>query len=194
MPRQPRIIPPEGGLLHVISRGNNRRKLFLRDIDFKFYYTLLKKLKYEESIKIYHYCLMPNHVHLLVGVGEESDLSMFMKRLNLKYFYYYRKKHKYIGHLWQDRFKSKLIQEEQYLIQCGKYIELNPVKANLVKFPEDYLYSSYRYYGFGIKDKIIDEDPLYINFGSNITTRQLSYRRMVVDEIIYQKSMDMSIV
>ncbi len=92
MPRDARLIPAEG-FLHVMCRGNNRRKLFLRPRDFKTYYLFLKKLKEEEALKIFHYCLMPNHVHLLVGVNTESNLSRFMQRVNLKYFYYYRGNH-----------------------------------------------------------------------------------------------------
>ena len=186
MPRQARIIPPEG-FLHVISRGNNHRKLFLAKKDFKIYYMLLKKLKEEELIRIYHYCLMSNHVHLLAGVEESSNISRFMKRLGLKYFYHYKKKHNYTGHLWQDRFKSKIIERDEYLIQCGKYIELNPVRAGIVKIAEDYPYSSYLYYGLGIKDKLIDEDPLYADFGSDNINRQLKYRKMIIDEVSYKR-------
>lgn len=186
MPRQARIIPPEG-FLHVISRGNNRRKLFLVKNDFRIYYMLLNKLKEEESIRIYHYCLMSNHVHLLAGVGESSNISRFMKRLGLKYFYHYRKKHNYTGHLWQDRFKSKIIERDEYLMQCGKYIELNPIRAGIVKIAEDYPYSSYLYYGLGIKDKLIDEDPLYADFGSDNINRQLKYRKMIIDEVSYKR-------
>ncbi len=186
MPRQPRIIPPEG-FLHVISRGNNRRKLFLIQKDFRVYRLLLKKLKQEESIKIYHYCLMINHVHLLIGVGEDSNIARFMKRLGLKYFYYYQKRYNYTGYLWQGRFKSKIIEDDGYLIQCGKYIELNPVRAGVVKIAQDYPYSSYRYYGLGIEDKLIDEDPLYKEFGKNIASRQLSYSNMIINEASCKK-------
>jgi putative transposase len=186
MPRQARIIPPEG-FLHVISRGNNHRKLFLAKNDFKIFYMLLNKLKEEESIRIYHYCLMSNHVHLLAGVGENSNISRFMKRLGLKYFYHYKKKHNYTGHLWQDRFKSKIIERDEYLIQCGKYIELNPVRAGIVKIAEDYPYSSYLYYGLGIQDKLIDDDPLYADFGRDNINRQLKYRKMIIDEVSYKR-------
>ncbi len=188
MPRPPRLIPPEG-FLHVISRGNNRRKLFLYPKDFKIYYLLLKKLKQEESIKIFHYCLMSNHVHLLLGVSEDSNLSNFMKRLNLKYFYRYKKRHGYAGHLWQDRFKSKLIEKDEYLIQCGKYIELNPVRAGIVKAPEDYPYSSYRYYGLGLEDGLIDNDPLYMDMGQTAIKRQSNYKNMIIGEIIDKKGL-----
>lgn len=186
MPRLARIIPPEG-FLHVISRGNNRRKIFLNPRDFKAYYLFLKKLKKEEAIKIFHYCIMPSHVHLLVGVGESSNISKFMKRVNLKYFFYYSKKHNYIGHLWQDRFRSKLVEQDAYFIQCGKYIELNPVRANIVKSPEDYPFSSYLHYARGIKDALVDDDPLYLDLGDTAFIRQLAYRDKV-DESVYERA------
>lgn len=185
MPRQARIIPPQG-FLHVMCRGNNRRKLFLHSRDFKLYYLLLKKLKDEESIEIFHYCIMPNHVHLLAGVRENSNLSKFMKRLNLKYFYCYRKKHNYTGHLWQGRFKSKLVEKDEYFIQCGKYIELNPVRANIVKLPGDYPFSSYHYYGLGVKDALITDDPLYVDLGDTIAARQLAYRNIIINDMVYK--------
>ena len=128
MPRDRRYIP-ETGFLHVISRGNNRRKIFRYERDLEAYYLILLKSKAEDRINISHYCLMTNHVHLIVSVGEDSDLSRFMKRVNLKYVYHYRRKYTYYGHLWQDRFKAKAIGREEYLIQCGKYIELNPIRA-----------------------------------------------------------------
>ncbi len=181
MARQPRLIPPQG-FLHVICRGNNRRKLFFHPRDFRIYERELIKLKHQEQIKILHYCLMPNHIHLLVGVRETSDLSRFMKRLNLKYFFYYRKKHIYTGHLWQDRFKSKIIEEESYLIQCGKYIELNPVRAGIVHSPEEYIYSSYLHYIRGTKDDIVDSSPLYSDLGNTVEKRQAAYRNIMIKE------------
>ena len=191
MPRAARILP-EVGFLHVISRGNNHRKLFFRHQDYKIYYQLLVRLKYEESVRIFHYCLMSNHVHLLVGISQKSDLSNFMKRLNLKYFYHYRKRCNYVGHLWQDRFKSKLIDKDEYFIQCGKYIELNPVRANMVNMPEDYLCSSYRYYSLGLKDKVVDEDPFYGDLGNNYLSKQIAYRKMVISEIIPEKIINLA--
>lgn len=186
MPRCARVIPPEG-YLHIISRGNNRRRLFFHPRDFKIFLKLLKELKNEESIKIFHYCIMPNHVHLLIGVGEGSNLSRFMKRLNMRYFYYFKKKHNYSGHLWQDRFKSKIIEKDEYFIQCGKYIELNPVRANIAKSAQDYPYSSYGYYTFGLIDKIIDDDPLYLDLGNYEKKRQLNYREMFISTFAYEK-------
>jgi putative transposase len=130
---------------------------------------------------------MPNHVHFLVGIDEQSNLSNFMKRLNLKYFYHYRKRRTYVGHLWQDRFKSKLIDNDAYFIQCGKYIELNPVRAGIVETPEDYEFSSYGYYAFGRADRLIDEDLFYHGLGQTPQQRQCAYRKMLINEIVPEK-------
>lgn len=181
MPRQARNIPSIG-YMHVISRGNNKRRVFRYDRNKKQYYTYLKGCKYEDAIEICHYCLMSNHVHLLVGLNEESDLSRFMKRVNLKYVYYHRKRYSYCGHLWQDRFQGKIIEKENYFIRCGKYIELNPVRAGMVSSPEQYQFSSYHYYAFGRKDPLITENPLYKEFGKNSKERQQVYRNLMAEE------------
>jgi len=183
MPRTPRLVP-ECGALHVICRGNNKRKVFLRKRDYEYYYHCLVELKKEEGIKIYHYCLMPNHPHLLVGVEKESNLSRFMQRVNGKYAYYYKKRHQYTGHLWQDRFKSKIIDDEGYLAQCGKYIELNPVRAKLADLPEKYSFSSYRHYAFGEKDELVDDSPLFLSLDKEPVKRSEIYREIIRAEIM----------
>lgn len=177
MPRKPRVIPLVG-CLHIICRGNNQRRVFRYERDKNWYYRYLKKFKDEDKIDIHHYCFMKNHVHLIVGLNQESDLSRFMKRVNLKYFYYYRKKYTYSGHLWQGRFKSKVIDSEEYLIQCGKYIELNPVRAGVVSSPENYEFSSYHYYAFGKEDTLITQDPLYEGLDIKQKERQYAYQQL----------------
>jgi putative transposase len=181
MSRSARVIPVQG-YLHVISRGNNHQRLFRCRKDYKIYCLQLRKLKIEESVKIHHYCLMPNHVHLLVGVDQTSNLARFMKRVGLKYFYYYLKKRDYSGHLLQGRFKSKIIDNERYFLQCGKYIELNPVRARIVDAPADYYFSSYRYYALGQKDGIVDADLLYLDLHEDAQRRRKAYCNMLIDE------------
>lgn len=183
MPRSSRLIP-DYGALHVMCRGNNKRRVFLKERDYKYYYRCLVELKYEEGIKIYHYCLMPNHPHLLVGVHEESSLSHFMQRTNGKYVYYYKKRHQYVGHLWQDRFKSKIISDEGYLARCGKYIELNPVRSGLVDSPQEYVFSSYRHYAFGQEDKLVDDNPLFLALDKDPVKRSEIYRNIIDAEML----------
>lgn len=182
MPRASRLIP-ERGALHVICRGNNKRKIFRHERDYRFFYYCLVNLKKKEEIKIYHYCFMPNHVHLLVWVEEFSNLSRFMQRVNGKYVFYYKKRHKYTGHLWQDRFKSKIIDKESYLVQCGKYIELNPIRGGIVDSPEEYIYSSYRHYALGLVDKLVDDNPLFLSLDKELTRRSQIYKNIIHAEM-----------
>jgi len=183
MPRASRLIP-EYGALHVMCRGNNKRKVFLKERDFQYYYHCLIKLKQEENVKVYHYCLMPNHAHILVGVGSESSLSHFMQRANGKYVYYYKRRYQYTGHLWQDRFKSKIIDDEGYLAQCGKYIELNPARAGLVGLPQHYTFSSYRHYAFGEADRLVDDNPLFLSLADDSNKRSKIYREIIRAEML----------
>lgn len=186
MPRQARVISPEG-FFHVISRGNNRRQLFYTKKDFGAYRQMLQDLKAEESIKIFHYCLMINHVHILLKLESNSDLSRFIKRLNLRYSHHYRKRRSYVGYLWQGRFKSKIIEKDEYFLQCGKYIELNPVRAGIAKLPQEYAYSSYLHYAYGVTDKLIDNDPFYLDLSEDNIERQNIYRNILLHEIEYKR-------
>ena len=130
---------------------------------------------------------MSSHIHLIVHVNEESSLSKYMKQVNLKYFHYFKRKNTYVGHLWQDRFKGCIIDEDSYLLQCGKYIELNPVRARIVERPDDYKYSSYSYYGMGLEDKLIREDPLYLSLSKTSKGRQAIYTDFVFSEDIKKR-------
>jgi len=106
-----------------------------------------------------------------------------MKQINLGYLYHYRKRYGYFGHFWQDRYKSLLISKDEYLITCGRYIELNPVKAKIVKTPKEYKYSSYNFYAYGKKDVLIDLNPIYIEWGRTDKERQANYRKDIEEEL-----------
>ena len=126
---------------------------------------------------------MSNHVHLLVMIKEGRKFSNFMKKLNLAYFSYYKYNYGWNGHFWQDRFKSKLISKDAYLIQCGKYIEMNPIRAKITEKPEDYSWSSYNYYAKGLKNNLITRDLIYDSLGITEELRQTAYQNMVAKEI-----------
>lgn len=188
MPRVRRILPPEAAL-HVICRGNNRQKIFHSDSDKLRYYALINELKGDSGINIYHYCFMDNHVHLLLRISPQSKLSKFMKQLNLTYFHYYRKLYGYFGHFWQDRFKSNIIEIDSYLLQCGKYIELNPVRANMISQPSNYPFSSYNFYASGKTDTIITPSPAYLDLANSTISRQRQYIDFVVNSCIINSAM-----
>lgn len=178
MPRVARIYTEEG-IFHILTRGNNRQTVFHDEEDFNIYKERLIELKKEHSFKLYHYCLMSNHVHLVIETDENTELSKLMKRLNLSYYNHYKKKYKYNGHFWRDRFKSLLIDKDDYLLSCGLYVERNPVRANMVKDAKEYEYSSYNNYAYGKRDKLVDNNPSYNKLGKDDNNKQKEYRRLM---------------
>ncbi len=187
MPRISRIYTEEG-IFHVLTRGNNKQYVFKEEEDFAVYKKIIKTLKKEQPFQLYHWSLMGNHVHLIIEANKKTELSKLMKRLNLLYYAKYKKKYGYTGHFWQDRFKSLLIEKENYLLACGLYIEKNPVKAKIVTNPKDYPHSSYNYYAYGVEDGLTDRDPCYNELGRDDKERQAEYRRLTIDKQITSSS------
>lgn len=130
------------------------------------------------GVSLSHYVLMPNHIHLLARAGHQG-LSRFMMLVQSSYAKHYRKKYGNVGHVWQGRFKNTHVMDDPYLIACGSYIELNPVRAGLINHPEDWLHSSYRTYAYGEADSLIDLDPVYQGLSSTPKERQEIYRRLI---------------
>lgn len=181
MSRTKRTIPINAAM-HIVCRGNNKQNIFNGEGDKLRYYSLLKTFKDENKLCIFHYCLMNNHAHLIVWLDEESKVSRFMKQVNLTYFNYFNKIYSYVGHLWQGRFKSSIIDNDPYLLQCGKYIELNPVRAGLVYYPQDYAFSSYNHYANGKPDSLITDNPVYNGLSDSEEKRKSQYVEFVVDD------------
>lgn len=190
MPRQARIYTEEG-VFHILSRGNNRQIVFRDNKDFGVYKGILSELKKDQPFRLYHYCLMSNHTHLIIETTPKTDLSKLMKRLNLSYYHHYKRKYGYVGHFWQDRFKSLLIEKNEYLLACGLYIERNPVRAKIVDSAKKYPHSSYNYYAYGQKDGITDRDVYYDNLGQDDHLRQIEYCRLALDR---EKGLDSSLL
>ncbi|TSC92595.1 MAG: putative transposase [Candidatus Berkelbacteria bacterium Licking1014_7] len=183
MSRSPRLLLSQS-FYHIMTRGNNRNIVFKYDDDYHYYLDLIKKYKSDHSFDLYHYTLMSNHTHFLIKTKSALDFATFMKKLNLAYFYYYKQHYGWIGHFWQGRYKSKPVGKDSYFIQAGKYIELNPVRKNIVKKSEDYHFSSFRYYGLGEKNDLITPDFIYQSLGKNKIERQNSYRKLIIDEMV----------
>jgi len=179
MPRTARIAPREH-IYHVLTRGNNRQDVFEEDEDFRKYMGLLVLYKGKFHFKLYHYVMMTNHVHLVIEPSEEGgSLSEIMKGINLSYARHYKQKYGHTGHFWQDRYKSILVSKDEYLLACGSYVELNPVRAKMVKDPVDYGWSSYQAYGYGNSDVLVDENPVYLQLSDDDKERQKKYREFV---------------
>ena len=175
---------------HILDRGNNRQIVFHQEEDFIYFLKLLKRYKKELKFKIYHFCLMSNHIHFVLEPTIEGSLPKIMMRITLAYSSYFNKKYRGVGHVWQGRYKSALIDKENYFIWCGLYVELNPVRAGLVSKPEDWRWSSYRFYAFGeidpLMEGLIDVDPYYLELGNNARERQKKYQENV-EEVMKEK-------
>lgn len=144
MPRKARILIPNYPH-HIVQRGHNRNVVFVADEDYQFYLGNLKEWKTKLGIKLYAWCLMTNHIHLIVEPGEDtSSVSELMKRLAGRQTAYVNKLEKRTGSLWEGRFKASPIQRDNYLLACCRYVEINPVRANMVSGPRQYKWSSYR--------------------------------------------------
>jgi len=193
MPRKPRPLV-DGGYYHLIARGNNRLFLFEVPEGFETFKGLLKKSKQKYAWKLSHYCLMANHLHLLGRIEKGSDLPKLMQLLLFEYSRWYRKKTGYVGHLWQGRYKNLWIIKESYFLECGRYIERNPLRAEIVQRAEDYPWSSYRHYALGEKDPLIDDDPYYAQLGPDQTTRQQCYQEFIRTGGPYDPLVDQSLV
>ncbi len=146
MPREARA-KSRTRIYHIIWRGANRQEIFHDDMDWKKFLSVLKKYKIKCELAVYAWCLMSNHVHLLIKEGNE-DISATMKRIGVSYAGYYNQKYRTTGHLFQDRFKSESVETKRYLHTVVRYIHQNPVKARIVNRPDDWKWSScLGYYG-----------------------------------------------
>lgn len=146
MPRRARE-KSESGIYHIILRGANRQEIFHDDEDCLRFLETLERYKEKSKIQVHGWCLMGNHIHLLLGEGEE-ELSKTMKRIGVSFVWFYNQKYHTTGHLFQDRFKSEKIDSDEYLMTVIRYIHQNPVKADMVKKPVSWKWSSCPgYYG-----------------------------------------------
>jgi len=141
MPRIARIVGI-GYPHHIIQRGNNRQNIFFDQEDRRLYLKWLEKYSLECGCTVHAYCLMSNHVHLLVVPQYNYSLAKTMQKLSLRFTQYINKKYKRTGRLWECRFYSALVDKESYLWSIGRYIERNPVRAKIVNKPEEYQWSS----------------------------------------------------
>lgn len=135
---------------HIVQRGHNRRVVFVTDADRQSYLDTLAEFRHELGLKVYAYCLMTNHVHLIVDPGEDAgNLSLLMKRLAGRHTRRINRLEHRTGTSWEGRFKCSPIETDRYLLACGRYVDLNPVRAKMVTKPEEYYWSSYRAHWFG---------------------------------------------
>jgi len=146
------------GIYHIMIRGIDKRHIFLQNQDYQQFFLHLQRAKAKSGAKVLAYCLMKNHVHLLLKEGSE-EIGNTIKRINVGYAMYHNLTHERVGHLFQNRFKSEPVNDEGYLYTVFRYIHQNPVKAGLVDYLEHYPWSSYNEY-LRKNPKHIDGNPL----------------------------------
>ena len=177
MPRRARLTVPNIPL-HIIQRGNNRSACFYSDEDYRFYLVTLEQQARKYACAIHAYCLMTNHVHLLLTPARADSPGQMMKHLGQRYVQYVNRTYRRSGTLWEGRFRSCLVQKEQYLLACYRYIELNPVRANMAVHPASYQWSSYRCNGQGKPDSRLTPHTLFLALGESSNERCRRYREL----------------
>jgi putative transposase len=165
-----------------MNRGHNREVVFADDDDRRYFLTLLARYQERFPWRLYHYCLMSNHFHLLVQLADPKKLSSLLAGLLRSYVHYYNRRYGFCGHLWQGRFKSPAIEVDRYLLSCGRYIERNPVEACLAEYAWDYPWSSCRHYALGLGDALLAANPWYDQFGSDAAARLQRWREFLQDD------------
>ncbi len=182
MARLPRFNLP-GQPQHVIVRGNNREPIFYVESDYRFYLEKLKKAIETFACELHAYVLMTNHVHLLITPLEENSLSKAIQSLGRVYVQKFNYLYKRTGTLWEGRYKATLIDSENYALTCYRYIELNPVRAEMVNRPSEYPWSSYGYNALGKSDRLITPHSIYSALSSDVKNRQEIYRSLFSSHI-----------
>jgi len=182
MARLPRVSPI-GVPQHIIQRGNNHQICFAREQDYIAYVGWLKAYAAKFEVDIHAWVLMTNHVHLLCTPRSKNSISQMMQGLGRQYVRYFNYNYQRTGTLWEGRYKSCLVQEETYLIHLYRYIESNPVRANMVDDPADYLWSSYQINALGKVSTLCTPHSLYLSLGRTTRERQSSYRDLFTHHV-----------
>jgi putative transposase len=177
MPRKPRIFIPNQPL-HVVNRGHSKQPIVMSTFDYQYFVECLRKATEKYDIAVHAWALMTNHIHLLLTPASEDSLPRTMQWLGRIYCCYYNQFSGRSGALWEGRYKTSVIDTENYLLACYRYIELNPVRASLVSTPEQYLWSSYRQNALGIPDGLTTPHETYLMIDSQPEKRLERYRAL----------------
>ncbi|HCG98604.1 MAG TPA: transposase [Actinobacteria bacterium] len=189
MARKTRVEFP-GALYHVIARGNNRQHIFHSDDDYLRYLDKLRIAKKRYGFDVYAFCLMPNHIHLLLRT-QEVPLSRIMRVVQTAYAHYFNRKHKCVGHVFQGRYKAILCDTDVYLLELIRYIHLNPVRANLTKLPHSYPWSSHQCYISPAEDEFVDKDAILSGFAKRKTQARGRFHAFVLERLAEGKREDL---
>jgi len=168
---------------HIVQRGNNRQASFFAEEDYRNYLDWLLEAVNKYECRVYAYVLMSNHVHLLASAERPYDLSRMMQHLGRRYVRYVNRVYRRSGTLWEGRFKASLVDTEIYFLRCCRYIECNPVRAQMVADPSHHRWSSYRCHAEGAPDKLLSTHEQYERLGNTAEARRQAYRELFRSEL-----------
>lgn len=168
-----------------MQRGNNREACFIEEENYQYYLELWEEVSRKKGVAVHAYCLMTNHILFLVTPQEKTSISETMRIVGSRYAQYINKKYKRTGTLWEGRHSSSLVQAERYLMACYRYIELNPVRANMVRRPEEYRWSSYGVNAWGDTHWLIPHQE-YTRLGQSREQQCYAYRELFRHQITEQ--------
>jgi putative transposase len=178
MPRPLRHIVPEVAV-HLRQRGNNRSDCFRRESDYLLYLLHLRELCARLRCAVHAYCLMTNHVHLLVTPPSAEACKSLMKQLAQRHAQHFNRAYGRTGPLWDGRYRSSIAPTARYVIACYRYIELNPVDAKMVSHPAQYTWSSYRANALGTDDRLVTPHAAFLALGLDSLAQRNAYADLV---------------
>lgn len=167
-----------GVALHVVQRGVDRQPCFRQEGDYLVYLSLLSDLTVRTQCALHAYCLMTNHVHLLLTPTEERSCAVLMRELGQRYVPYFNRRYGRTGTLWEGRFRSCLVDSAHYVLACYRYIELNPVRAGMVASAPAYRWSSHAGNTGTLDNRLVTSHPEYIALGADTEQRHTAYRAL----------------
>ncbi|MBI3716206.1 MAG: transposase [Betaproteobacteria bacterium] len=185
MARLPRYVIP-GQPQHIIQRGNNRQIIFAADADYQFFRDCVVEAAGRFGLALHAYVWMTNHIHLLATPTYEDSIGKTFQSAGRKYVQYFNYTYRRTGTLWEGRYRATVVDTEHYLLSVMRYIELNPVRAGMVKHPGDYPWSSHRKYAYsdnGINLNWLIEHDQYLRLDRNEPARRAAYRDLFKTEI-----------
>lgn len=177
---------------HVLQKSINHGVLFRNTDDYAYFKTLIGRFSDKHDVDIYNYCLMPDHVHLLVMVQDQVKLSKFVQSMSLSYSAYFRRRYDYSGPLWQGRFRNFPVRGEAYMLECARYIERSPIRHSPGQSGahRDYPWSSFSFYANGDRDNLITANPAFERMGSSPEERKSRYMEYIVSPRPYEEILD----
>jgi putative transposase len=166
-----------------MQSGNDRQTVFRQEEDYRFYLEWLRQAAAQFKVALHAYVLMPNHVHLLVSPTDETGLARMMQWVGRHYVPWFNRKYERTGTLWQGRFKASVVDADAFFLLCCRYIECNPVRANLVNAIADYPWSSYAHHAGLMPSPLITDHPLYWALGNTPFQREMAYQQMAAQSM-----------